>query len=76
LARAESAKWILRRQTSNSIHSLKRKNKRILLLLALVATLTFMLSSCSLIIGLRQTNPNGWTPTVIEKWWMEQQPKR
>jgi hypothetical protein len=54
---------------------MKRKNKRILLLLALVATLTFMLSSCSLIIGLRQTSPNGWTPTAVERWWMEQQSK-
>jgi hypothetical protein len=51
---------------------MKRKNKHILLLLALVATLSFMLSSCSLIIGLRQTYPDGHAPNIIERWWMEQ----
>jgi hypothetical protein len=51
---------------------MKRKNKRILLIVALVATLTFMLSSCSLIIGLRQTSPDGHTPNIIERWWTEQ----
>ena len=30
------------------------------------------LTSCGAIIGWRQTNPNGYTPTVVEKWWMEQ----
>jgi hypothetical protein len=42
--------------------------KFILLILACLS-----LTSCNLIKELRQTNPNGWTPTVIEKWWMEQQ---
>ena len=40
-------------------------------LLLILATLS--LTSCSLLIGLRQTNPNGYTPTVVEKWWLEQQ---
>jgi hypothetical protein len=44
-----------------------------LLLLALVLSLT--LTSCSLIIGLRQTNPDGHVPSAVEKWWMEQEPK-
>ena len=42
--------------------------KFILLILAALS-----LTSCNLIIGLRQTNPNGWTPTVVERWWLEQQ---
>ena len=42
--------------------------------LALLAlALTICLTSCSLIIAARQTSPNGWTPTVVERWWMEQQ---
>lgn len=41
--------------------------KTILLILA-----SLSLTSCSLIIGLRQTNPNGHVPSVVEKWWMEQ----
>lgn len=47
---------------------------RLLLIIALVATLTFMLTSCQLWQGLRQTNPNYNGPTVIEKWWNDQQP--
>jgi hypothetical protein len=43
---------------------MKRKNQRILLIVALVATLAFMLTSCQLSQG----------PTVIEKWWNDQQP--
>lgn len=35
---------------------MKRKNKRLLLLIAIVATLTFMLTSCSLYYGLKQTS--------------------
>jgi predicted small secreted protein len=53
---------------------MKRKNQRLLLLLALVATFAFMLSSCNLIIGLRQTSPNYKGPKAIEKWWNDQQP--
>jgi hypothetical protein len=45
--------------------------KLILLILAALS-----LTSCNLIIGLRQTSPNGWTPTAVERWWLEQQPKR
>jgi hypothetical protein len=45
---------------------MKRKNQRLLLLLALAATLAFALTSCQLWQG----------PTVIEKWWNDQQPKR
>ena len=41
---------------------MKRKNQRILLIVALVATLTFMLTSCQ-----------HKAPTVIEKWWNDQQ---
>jgi hypothetical protein len=41
-----------------------------LLLMALALSLS--LTSCSLIIGLRQTNPNGHVPSIVEKWWMEQ----
>jgi len=33
---------------------------------------TMSLTSCSLIVGLRQTNANGYTPSIVEKWWMEQ----
>jgi hypothetical protein len=44
---------------------MKRKNQRLLLIVALVATLSFMLTSCQL----------GQGPTVIEKWWNDQQPK-
>ena len=53
---------------------MKRKNQRLLILLALVATLTFALTSCQLWQGLKQTNPNYNGPTVIEKWWNDQQP--
>lgn len=49
------------------------KTQRILLL-ALVATLTFALTSCQLWQGLKQTNPNYNGPTVIEQWWTQQQP--
>jgi len=41
------------------------------LILIILACLS--LTSCNLIIGLRQTNPNGWTPTAVERWWLEQQ---
>jgi|LakMenEpi03Aug12_release.lakeMendotaPanAssembly.Ray.scaffolds.fasta_scaffold121058_5 hypothetical protein len=55
---------------------MKRKNQRLLLIVALVATLTFMLTSCQLWQGLRQTDPNWNGPTAIEQWWNDQQPKR
>jgi hypothetical protein len=42
-------------------------------LLVLVLVLAGALTSCSLLIGLRQTNPNGHVPNIVEKWWMEQQ---
>jgi hypothetical protein len=45
-------------------------------LLVLVLALSFCLTSCSLIVGLRQTNPNGYTPSIVEKWWMEQNTHR
>ncbi len=51
---------------------MKRKNQRIKLTFALVATLTFMLTSCSLYYGLKQTDPNRKAPGVIERWWTEQ----
>jgi hypothetical protein len=41
------------------------------LILFILACLS--LTSCNLIIGLRQTNPNGYTPKVVEKWWNDQQ---
>ena len=42
-------------------------------LLVLAGALAITLTSCSLIIGLRQTHPNGHVPSVVERWWMEQQ---
>lgn len=42
---------------------MKRKNQRLLLIVALVATLTFALTSCQ-----------HKAPTVIEQWWNQQQP--
>ena len=42
---------------------MKRKNQRLLILLALVATLAFALTSCQ-----------HKAPTVIDQWWNDQQP--
>ena len=39
---------------------------------ALLILAAMSLTSCSLIIGLRQTSPDGHVPSVVEKWWMEQ----
>jgi predicted small secreted protein len=47
---------------------MKRKNQRILLLLALAATLAFALTSCNIVDGTYKT------PKAIEKWWNDQQP--
>jgi len=43
---------------------MKRKNQRLLLIVALVATLSFMLNSCQ-----------HKAPSVIDQWWNDQQPK-
>jgi hypothetical protein len=51
---------------------MKRKNKRLLLLLALVATLTFALTSCNLVEGTLYCAYK--TPKAIEQWWNDQQP--
>jgi hypothetical protein len=51
---------------------MKRKNKRLLLLLALVATLTFALTSCNLVEGTLYCGYK--TPKAIKQWWNEQQP--
>jgi len=45
-------------------------------LLLTVLALSICLTSCSLIIAARQTNPNWNGPSVIEQWWNDQQPKR
>ena len=42
---------------------MKRKNQRLLILLALVATLAFTLTSCQ-----------HKAPKAIEQWWNDQQP--
>ena len=42
---------------------MKRKNQRLLLIVALVATLTFMLTSCQ-----------HKAPKAIDQWWTQQQP--
>ena len=52
---------------------MKRKNKRLLLIVALVATLTFALTSCNLVKGTLYCGYK--TPKAIEKWWNDQQPK-
>jgi hypothetical protein len=43
---------------------MKRKNQRLLLIVALAATLAFALTSC-----------RHKAPTVIDQWWNDQQPK-
>jgi hypothetical protein len=40
------------------------------LLFMILATMS--LTSCNLIIGLRQTSPDGYVPNAVERWWMEQ----
>ena len=42
---------------------MKRKNQRLLILLALVATLAFALTSCT-----------HKAPKAIDQWWTQQQP--
>jgi hypothetical protein len=44
-------------------------------LLLMALALSICLTSCSLIIAARQTSPNGYTPTAVERWWLEQQSK-
>jgi len=52
---------------------MKRKNQRILLIVALAATLAFAFTSCNLVEGTLYCAHK--TPRAIEKWWNDQQPK-
>lgn len=54
---------------------MKRKNKRLIWIIAFVAVFAFMLTARQLIEGLRQTNPKYNGPPAIMKWWNDQKSK-
>jgi len=52
--------------------NLKHKIIPALLLLIAIGLLVTVLSSCSVLIGLGQTNPNRKAPGALQKRWMKQ----
>jgi len=51
---------------------MKRKNKRLLLIVAFAAVFAFMLTSCSLYPVARETDPNGYEgPDAIQRAWQK-----